>query len=70
MTTAVLTMVFLLAHKTAHRDASKTQGLRSKVGNASEVTFVPTSRPRFYCKALMLVYKMLYNLHIALFRWG
>jgi hypothetical protein len=48
MITAVLTMVFLLAHRTATRDASTTHTTKIhdsevKVGNAMEVTFVPTS---------------------------
>jgi hypothetical protein len=49
MITAVLTMVFLLAHRTAPRDASTTYTtkIHEKVGNAPDVTFVPTSRLRF-----------------------
>jgi hypothetical protein len=48
MITAVLTMVFLLAHRTAPRDAStlhttKIHDSEVKVGNASEVTSVPTT---------------------------
>ena len=51
MITAVLTMGFLLAHRTATRDAStniyNTTKIQDsevvKVGNAPEVTFVPTT---------------------------
>jgi hypothetical protein len=46
MITAVHTMVFLLAHRTATRDAStasttKIHDSEVKVGTAPEVTFVP-----------------------------
>ena len=47
MITAALTMVFLLARRTATRDAStkrtKIRDSEAKVGNAPEVTYVPTS---------------------------
>jgi len=48
MITAALTMVFLLAHSTAPRDANTTHITKIhdsevKVGNAPEVTFVPTT---------------------------
>jgi hypothetical protein len=48
MITAAPTIVFLLAHRTATRDAStihttKVHNSEVKVGNAPEVRFVPTS---------------------------
>jgi hypothetical protein len=47
MITPALTMVFLLAHSTAPRDANTTHtkihDSEVKVGNAPEVTFVPAT---------------------------